>query len=152
MHLILRKPRVNCFWRISLQRINRIRGQDKLDTPIIGRTSLTRSCESERATEALTKISGKWKLKIIFHLLDGKKRFSELRRLLSGISRGMLTFELRQLMNHGIIERTQYPTIPPTVEYELTDRGRSLRPILEALYEWGRLGRELQEREISITS
>lgn len=108
--------------------------------------------ELDDALGTLIKISGKWKLKIIFHLLDGKRRFSELRRVLSGISRGTLTYELRQLMGHGIIERTQYPTIPPTVEYELTARGMSLRPVLEALCEWTRSGKELSEKEMPITN
>lgn len=133
--------------------MHRIGGQDKSNAPIIIKwDSCTLNCECDDAFGALTKISGKWKLKIIFHLLDGKKRFSELRRLLLGISRGTLTFELRQLMGHGIIERTQYPTIPPTVEYELTDRGLSLRPILEALCKWTRSGKESSEREISMTN
>lgn len=83
-------------------------------------------------------ISGKWKVLIICHLLGGTKRFNELHRLLAGISRGTLTFELRQLQKDGIIDRTQYSTIPPTVEYKVTTGGHELKPILVALDEWSK--------------
>jgi len=91
------------------------------------------------ALKGLEAISGKWKLRIIGHLLGGTKRFNELHRLLSGISRGTLTFELRQLQKDGVIDRTQYSTIPPTVEYKLTANGQELRLILAALGEWSKL-------------
>jgi DNA-binding HxlR family transcriptional regulator len=81
-------------------------------------------------------IAGKWKVKIICQLFDGTKRFSELRRLLPGVHRGTLTYELRGLHADGISHRTQYPTIPPTVEYKLTARGAALRPALIALQRW----------------
>jgi len=82
-------------------------------------------------------IAGKWKVQVVCHLLSGTKRFSELRRLLPGISRGMLSYELRHLQVDGIIERTQYQTIPPTVDYNLTAKGWALRPVLVALHNWG---------------
>ena len=85
---------------------------------------------------ALRPISGKWKIQILSHLLSGTKRFSELRRLVSGIGRAMLSFELHQLRRDGLIERTQYETIPPTVEYYLTEKGRRLKPVFVALEEW----------------
>jgi DNA-binding HxlR family transcriptional regulator len=97
------------------------------------------SFDPSAAHRGLTMISGKWKLRIIWHLLTGTKRFNELHRLLSGISRGTLTFELRQLQKDGIIDRTQYSTIPPTVEYKLTAGGGELKPILAALDEWSNL-------------
>jgi DNA-binding HxlR family transcriptional regulator len=81
-------------------------------------------------------IAGKWKVEIICHLFGGTKRFSELRRLLAGVHRGTLTYELRGLQAGGIIDRTQYSTIPPTVEYNLTGRGTALRPVLIALQRW----------------
>lgn len=83
-------------------------------------------------------IAGKWKVKIICHLFGGTKRFGELRRLLPGVHRGTLTYELRQLQADGIIHRTQYPTIPPTVEYKLTAKGTTLRPVLMALQRWSK--------------
>lgn len=91
------------------------------------------------ALRGLEAVSGKWKVRIICHLLSGTKRFNELHRLLTGISRGTLTFELRQLQKDGVIDRTQYSTIPPTVEYKLTAGGQKFRPILAALDEWSKL-------------
>jgi len=97
------------------------------------------SLESFDLAGAVGVIGGKWKIRIICHLFGGTKRFSELRRLLTGISRGTLSFELRQLQEDGVIDRTQYSTIPPTVEYRLTASGQELRPILAALGEWSNL-------------
>jgi DNA-binding HxlR family transcriptional regulator len=95
--------------------------------------------ERSEGPRGLVAISGKWKVRIVWHLLSGTKRFNELCRLLGGISRGTLTFELRQLQKDGVIDRTQYPTIPPTVEYKLTANGHKLGPILTALDEWSKL-------------
>ena len=101
------------------------------------------ACEPADLVTALGTTRGKWKLRIICLLLDGTKRFSELRRKLPGIHRGTLTYELRRLEAHRIIHRTQYPTIPPTVEYTLTIRGAALEPVLVALSRWSKLpGRE----------
>jgi DNA-binding HxlR family transcriptional regulator len=97
------------------------------------------SFDVSAALRSLEVISGKWKLRIVCQLLSGTKRFNELHRLLSGISRGTLTFELRQLQKDRVIDRTQYSTIPPTVEYKLTASGQKLRPILAALDEWSKL-------------
>jgi len=97
------------------------------------------SFEVSGALRSLEAISGKWKVRIIWHLVAGTKRFNELHRLLPGISRGTLTFELRRLQKDGIIDRTQYSTIPPTVEYKLTASGQRLGPILAALGEWNNL-------------
>jgi DNA-binding HxlR family transcriptional regulator len=70
--------------------------------------------------------------------MDSTKRFSELRRLLAGVHRGTLTYELRGLHADGIVSPAQYPTIPPTVEYKLTARGAALRPVLIALQRWSK--------------
>ena len=91
--------------------------------------------EPSELVPALAVISGKWKVKIICLLFGGTKRFGELRRSL-GIHRGTLTYELRGLEADGIIQRTQYLTIPPTVEYTLTARGTALKPVIIALSRW----------------
>ena len=88
-------------------------------------------------SRALHVIAGRWKVRIICHLLGGTKRFSELRRLSPKISRGMLSYELKRLQEDGIVHRTQYETIPPTVEYNLTSKGAALKPVLVVLQEWG---------------
>ena len=91
-------------------------------------------CPVEAALEAL---GGKWKGLILFHLKEGKRRFNELRRLIPGITQRTLTRQLRELEQDRIVERTVYPEVPPKVEYELTEFGKTLIPILEALYAWG---------------
>ena len=88
---------------------------------------------------ALEIVSGKWKGLVIFYLgREGMLRFSQLRRLLPGVTQKMLTQILRFLEAEGILHREVYPVVPPKVEYTLTDKGRELLPILDALQEWGR--------------
>lgn len=82
-------------------------------------------------------IGGKWKAVILFHLLRGPKRFSELKRLLPSITQRMLTLQLRELEDDGIVHREIYQQIPPKVEYSLTDFGRTLEPILLTMLSWG---------------
>ncbi len=82
-------------------------------------------------------LSGKWKLLIIKELLDGTKRFSELKRAMPTITQRMLTKQLRELEYFGLIKRTIYQEIPPKVEYSLTTLGESLKPVLDTLHKWG---------------
>lgn len=86
---------------------------------------------------ALDIIGNKWKGVILFHLLDGTKRFNELRRLIPSVTQRMLTLQLRELERDQIITRTVYPEVPPKVEYNLTKTGEMLKPILFSLREWG---------------
>ena len=81
-------------------------------------------------------IGGKWKLIILWHLLDGSKRFNELNKLIPAITQKMLTTQLRELEAKGLVNRKVYPEVPPKVEYSLTDFGRSLEKILNDLCEW----------------
>lgn len=82
-------------------------------------------------------IGGKWKVLILYHLSSDTRRFNELQRLLSGITQRMLTLQLRELEADGIVHREVYPQVPPKVEYSLTDFGRTLLPVIEAMYRWG---------------
>ncbi len=82
-------------------------------------------------------IGGKWKGLILYHLLDGKKRFNELRRLMPSITQRMLTLQLRQLEQDQLINRKVYPEVPPKVEYTLTKRGKSLETVLHLMRDWG---------------
>ena len=82
-------------------------------------------------------IEGRWKVLILYHLFQGVKRFSELRRGLPGVTQKMLTQQLRELEKDGIVHRKVYPQIPPKVEYSLTSLGESLRPVVDAMCEWG---------------
>lgn len=97
-------------------------------------------------TTALSIIGGKWKVLILWHLKEGGvKRFGELQRLVSGISQKMLTQELRDLEETGLVSRKVYPVVPPKVEYSLTEMGWSLKPVLEQLCDWGNEYRKSRE-------
>lgn len=82
-------------------------------------------------------IGGKWKCVILCHLTHGKKRTNELKRLMPSITQKMLTQQLRELEDDGIINRISYNEVPPRVEYELSAYGWSLQPILDSLCNWG---------------
>jgi len=86
---------------------------------------------------ALAVIGGKWKPLILWHLGEDICRFSELQRLIPGITRKMLTQHLRELERDGIVARKTFNEMPPRVEYSLTEYGSSLRPLLRALCDWG---------------
>ena len=85
----------------------------------------------------LTLISSKWKVLILRDLLAGTKRFGELRRSVGNVSQKVLTAQLREMEDSGLVTRTVYPEVPPRVEYALTELGQSLRPILDAMWNWG---------------
>ena len=90
-------------------------------------------------------ISDKWKILIIRDLLTGTKRFSELKKSLAPVTQKMLTQQLRQMENDGIIHREVYPVIPPKVEYSLTELGHSLEPVIEVMKKWGQEFKERNE-------
>ncbi|MFB9864827.1 winged helix-turn-helix transcriptional regulator [Rufibacter immobilis] len=87
--------------------------------------------------EILGVIGGKWSMSIIYALFTGKKRFSELERLVPNINTRMLVKELKNMEANGIVVREVFATVPPTVEYTLTTKGRKLEPIINELYKWG---------------
>lgn len=83
-------------------------------------------------------IGGKWKTVVLWYLRKDKKRFSELKRLIPNITEKMLSLQLKDLENDGLVGRKVYAEIPPRVEYFLTDFGKSLMPMLEEIAKWGR--------------
>ena len=85
----------------------------------------------------LTLISNRWRVLILRDLMDGPRRFTQLKTSVSGISQKVLTQNLRAMEADGLLTRTVFPEVPPHVEYDLTDLGRSLRPILDSLEDWG---------------
>lgn len=82
-------------------------------------------------------IGGKWKIRIINSLLEGKRRYSELRKLIPDVSEKMLSQELKDLEKNKIVNRKFYPTVPPMVEYSLTAHGESVKGLITSLNEWG---------------
>ncbi len=93
-------------------------------------------CEIELTLEIL---SGKWKALIIWNLhLHKTIRYNEFRRLILGITQKMLTQQLKELEKYKIVSRTVYPTVPPAVEYKLTELGEELIPIMSAMDKWGK--------------
>ena len=88
-------------------------------------------------TTTLSVIGGKWKPIILWIIRDGKKRFGEMKRLLPSITQKMLTQQLRELEQDGVIHREVHAVVPPKVEYSLTDYGHTLTPVLNAMAEWG---------------
>lgn len=94
------------------------------------------NCEKELT---LSVIGGKWKLVILWHLgFEGTFRFNEIRRLFRSISHRILSKQLKELEQDGLISRKVYDSSPPKVEYSITDRGKTVLPIVQAMYEWGK--------------
>ncbi|MBP2622510.1 winged helix-turn-helix transcriptional regulator [Streptococcus oricebi] len=87
-------------------------------------------------------IGGKWKGLLIYRLLDGKKRFSQLQKLIPSITHRSLSLQLKELEAAGLVKRTVYPEVPPKVEYELTVLGQSMSSIIYAIYDWGKFYQE----------
>jgi len=93
-------------------------------------------CPVEACTEA---IGGKWKGELLYILFTGgTKRYGELRKLVPGATQRMLTLQLRELEEDGVIERKVYLVVPPKVEYSISKRGESLKPIIDAMWHWGK--------------
>ena len=97
------------------------------------------ACKAE--VETLARIGDKWTVMVVGALSGGPIRYNEIRRRVEGISQRMLTLTLKGLEQDGLVTRTMYPTIPPRVDYELTELGRKLTVPLHALYEWARENR-----------
>ncbi len=85
----------------------------------------------------LTLIGDKWKVLILRDLLPGTKRFGELKKSIGKVSQKVLTAQLRDMEQNGLVHRKVYPEVPPRVEYSLTPLGMSLKPILDAMWNWG---------------
>ena len=95
-----------------------------------------RSAGCKNVAPVLNRVGDKWSMMIVMMLAEGSMRFSELKRAIDGISQRMLTLSLRGLERDGLVSRTVTPTIPPRVDYELTELGDSLRQPVRALGEW----------------
>lgn len=105
-----------------------------------GNKALHGACPAVR--EVLSRVGDKWSVLVIALLGDGRRRFSDLRRSIEGISQRMLTLTLKALERDGLVSRTVYPTIPPRVEYELTELGRTLLEPINGLAYWAERNRQ----------
>ena len=85
----------------------------------------------------LTMIGDKWKVLILRDLMPGTKRFGELKKSIGSVSQKVLTAQLRDMEQNGLVHREVFAEVPPRVEYSLTDLGKSLKPILDAMWNWG---------------
>lgn len=103
----------------------------------LSRAKLTTSFPGCPVEATLSFLDGKWKGVILYHLMDGKLRFNELRRRLPDVTQRMLTKQLRELEDCGLISRTVFPVVPPRVDYELTPLGNTMEPVIRALAAWG---------------
>ncbi|MEJ7644095.1 MAG: helix-turn-helix domain-containing protein [Chryseolinea sp.] len=101
---------------------------------------------------ALTIIGGRWKPAILFSLLTRKMRYNELLKSISGISERMLVAQLRELEEHGMVNRIIYPEVPPRVEYELTEMGLSAGPLVKAISKWGLSMKEQNEKAMAFST
>ena len=101
-----------------------------------------RTCPAEWTTEL---IAGRWKIVILWFLFQDVRRFSELRRALTGVTHKVLTQQLREMQRDGLITRTAYAEVPPKVEYSLTPLGASLKSVVEAMHQWGAAHRSSAE-------
>ena len=89
--------------------------------------------------DTLNVIAGRWKILLLWWLQEGELRFGELRRRVPTITQKMLTQQLRQMETEGLVNREVFAQVPPKVIYSLTERGHSLRPVLQSLYDWSRV-------------
>jgi DNA-binding HxlR family transcriptional regulator len=108
-------------------------------TNTANKLNLERDCNM---AYTMTVLGGRWKASILAFLLTKTLRYSELRKLLPGISERMLTTQLKELESHGLINRKVFPEVPPKVEYSLTEKGYSLESILLQMNKWGALNRQ----------
>jgi DNA-binding HxlR family transcriptional regulator len=105
-----------------------------MDVPLGLERHLPSRCQA--VNSILSRVGDKWTVLVVMMLADGPRRFNELKRKIGGISQRMLTLTLRGLERDGLVSRTMFPTIPPRVDYELTELGHSLRDPIEGLGHW----------------
>ena len=98
---------------------------------------MKRSATGCSVEEAMRLLGGRWRLLLVSYLLEGPKRFNDLRRDVPGISQRMLTLDLRALEQVGLVKRTVFAEVPVKVEYQLTEDGQRLRPIVEVMRDFG---------------
>src|SRR5215831_16934241 len=107
---------------------------ENIHVPVPANPAKDSNCRA--VASVLARVGDKWSVLVIMLLIEGPRRFNALKRMIGGISQRMLTLTLRGLERDGLVTRTVFPTIPPRVDYELTDLGRGLSKPVQALGEW----------------
>jgi DNA-binding HxlR family transcriptional regulator len=97
---------------------------------------------------ALGVLGGRWKPAILCRLMHGTMRYGELKKSIEGISERMLVSQLRELESNGIVRRKVFPEVPPRVEYEMTELGLTMQPVISAMSDWGNMHRNLSEQPV----
>lgn len=105
----------------------------------MGEAPVVRTLPACPVETTLTLISDKWKVLILRDLMPGTKRFGQLKKSIGTVTQKVLTAQLREMESTGLLTRTVYAEVPPRVEYTLTELGRSLKPILDAMWNWGEM-------------
>lgn len=105
----------------------------------MGEAPVVRTLPACPVETTLTLISDKWKVLILRDLMPGTKRFGQLKKSIGTVTQKVLTAQLREMEATGLLTRTVYAEVPPRVEYTLTELGRSLKPILDAMWNWGEM-------------
>lgn len=113
-----------------------VTASEPISTPDVAMSGIHKRSGCEAVNSVLARVGDKWSVLIVMTLAHGPQRFNELKRQIGSISQRMLTLTLRGLERDGLVKRTVFPTIPPRVDYELTDLGHSLRQPIEALGNW----------------
>lgn len=110
-------------------------------TNTLNKKSINETCD---LAHTISLIGGRWKPSILWRLLSGKMRYSELRKALPNVSERILVLQLRELEKDGLIKRIVYAEVPPRVEYEVTALGQSMKPMLKAILDWGVKNRSMK--------
>lgn len=124
-------------WSERLAAAHQMQGETKARGEVPGEVLLENGLPACPVATTLTMVGNRWRPQILRELLSGTKRFGELQRALGGVSQKVLTQNLRDLEEAGVLTRTAYPEVPPRVEYELTELGFTLEPVIDAMWRWG---------------
>ena len=108
----------------------------KVTTPALSHAPSHAPGDCAAVASVLSRVGDKWSVLTVMMLANGPRRFNELKRMIGGVSQRMLTLTLKGLERDGLVKRTVFPTIPPRVDYELTELGQGLRQPVQALGEW----------------
>ena len=124
-------------WSGRLEAAHRMQDEAKARGEVPGEVVLPSGLPACPVATTIAMVGNRWRPQILRELLSGTKRFGELQCALGGVSQKVLTSNLRELEEVGVLTRTAYPEVPPRVEYALTELGFTLEPVIDAMWRWG---------------